>query len=112
MENSVTSSDFPNPSVLIAMNLVGAYNLEAQKLLTYELMASDTAGEAFEFFTCSLNLPHTGHIHLTPGPIFVSSTSDCTLITFPYIVVEYQEGNMYEVRAFMEEGREAERAPN
>jgi hypothetical protein len=42
----------------------------------------------------------------------VSSTSDCTLITFPYIVVEYQEGNMYEVRAFMEEGREAERAPN
>ncbi|XP_020035008.1 cobalamin binding intrinsic factor [Castor canadensis] len=43
MENSVTSSDFPNPSVLIAMNLVGAYNLEAQKLLTYELMASDTA---------------------------------------------------------------------
>ncbi|XP_053515144.1 cobalamin binding intrinsic factor isoform X1 [Artibeus jamaicensis] len=43
MENSVTSSAFPNPSILIAMNLVGAYNLEAQKLLTYKLMASDTA---------------------------------------------------------------------
>ncbi|KAL2806024.1 cobalamin binding intrinsic factor precursor, partial [Daubentonia madagascariensis] len=43
MENSVTSSSFPNPSVLIAMNLAGAYNLEAQKLLTYKLMASDTA---------------------------------------------------------------------
>ncbi|XP_048216700.1 cobalamin binding intrinsic factor [Perognathus longimembris pacificus] len=43
MENSVSLSAFPNPSVLIAMNLVGAYDLEAQKLLTYELMASDTA---------------------------------------------------------------------
>ncbi|XP_036916370.1 cobalamin binding intrinsic factor isoform X2 [Sturnira hondurensis] len=43
MENSVTDSAFPNPSILIAMNLVGAYNLEAQKLLTYKLMASDTA---------------------------------------------------------------------
>ncbi|XP_049748027.1 cobalamin binding intrinsic factor [Elephas maximus indicus] len=42
MESSVTSSDFPNPSILIAMNLAGAYNLEAQKLLTDELMASDT----------------------------------------------------------------------
>ncbi|KAI5931740.1 Cobalamin binding intrinsic factor [Manis javanica] len=42
MENSVTSSAYPNPSILIAMNLAGAYNLEAQKLLTYRLMASDT----------------------------------------------------------------------
>ncbi|XP_004478016.1 cobalamin binding intrinsic factor [Dasypus novemcinctus] len=42
MENSVTSSAFPNPSILIAMNLAGVYNLEAQKLLTYKLMASDT----------------------------------------------------------------------
>ncbi|XP_066216499.1 cobalamin binding intrinsic factor [Saccopteryx leptura] len=42
MENSVTSSAFPNPSVLIAMNLAGALNTEAQKLLTYQLMASDT----------------------------------------------------------------------
>ncbi|XP_004389345.1 cobalamin binding intrinsic factor [Trichechus manatus latirostris] len=42
MESSVTSSALPNPSVLIAMNLAGAYNLEAQKLLTYQLMASDT----------------------------------------------------------------------
>jgi gastric intrinsic factor len=44
MENSVTDSDFPNPSILIAMNLAGAYNVEAQKLLTYQLMASDSAG--------------------------------------------------------------------
>lgn len=43
MENSVTDSDFPNPSILIAMNLAGAYNVEAQKLLTYQLMASDSA---------------------------------------------------------------------
>ncbi|XP_069326171.1 cobalamin binding intrinsic factor [Eulemur rufifrons] len=43
MENSVTSSSFPNPSILIAMNLAGAYSVEAQKLLTDELMASDTA---------------------------------------------------------------------
>ncbi|KAB0406716.1 hypothetical protein E2I00_017838, partial [Balaenoptera physalus] len=44
MESSVVNSAFPNPSILIAMNLAGAYNLEAQKLLTYKLMASDTAG--------------------------------------------------------------------
>ncbi|XP_012499414.1 PREDICTED: gastric intrinsic factor [Propithecus coquereli] len=43
MENSVTSSSFPNPSILIAMNLAGAYNVEARQLLTDELMASDTA---------------------------------------------------------------------
>ncbi|XP_015333494.1 cobalamin binding intrinsic factor [Marmota marmota marmota] len=42
MENSVISSAYPNPSILIAMNLAGTYNLEAQKLLTYELMATDT----------------------------------------------------------------------
>ncbi|XP_058382758.1 cobalamin binding intrinsic factor [Diceros bicornis minor] len=42
MENSVTNSSLPNPSILIAMNLAGAYNLETQKLLTYELMDSDT----------------------------------------------------------------------
>ncbi|XP_034884833.1 cobalamin binding intrinsic factor [Mirounga angustirostris] len=43
MENSVTSSAHPNPSILIAMNLAGAYNVEAQKLLADKLMASDTA---------------------------------------------------------------------
>ncbi|XP_012884575.1 PREDICTED: gastric intrinsic factor [Dipodomys ordii] len=43
MEKSVTLSSFPNPSVLIAMNLVGPHDLEAQKQLTYELMASDAA---------------------------------------------------------------------
>ncbi|EDM12889.1 gastric intrinsic factor [Rattus norvegicus] len=43
MENSVTESDLPNPSILIAMNLASTYNLEAQKLLTYQLMASDSA---------------------------------------------------------------------
>ncbi|XP_033062906.1 cobalamin binding intrinsic factor [Trachypithecus francoisi] len=42
MENSVNSSAYPNPSILIAMNLAGAYNLKAQKLLTYQLMSSDT----------------------------------------------------------------------
>ncbi|XP_006899912.1 PREDICTED: gastric intrinsic factor [Elephantulus edwardii] len=42
MENSVTSSSFPNPSVLIAMNLAGAHNREVQKLLTHSLMDSDT----------------------------------------------------------------------
>ena len=41
----VINSTSPNPSVLIAMNLAGAYNVEAQKLLTFDLMASDTAGE-------------------------------------------------------------------
>lgn len=45
MENSVTRSSYPNPSILIAMNLAGPYNVEAQKLLTEELVASDTAGE-------------------------------------------------------------------
>ncbi|XP_008068900.1 gastric intrinsic factor [Carlito syrichta] len=43
MENSVTSSAFPNPSILIAMNLAGTYNLEARKLLTHQLMSGDTA---------------------------------------------------------------------
>ncbi|XP_057581827.1 cobalamin binding intrinsic factor-like [Hippopotamus amphibius kiboko] len=43
MESSVDNTTFPNPSVLLAMNLAGAYSLEAQKLLTYKLMASDTA---------------------------------------------------------------------
>nr|XP_003464282.1 gastric intrinsic factor [Cavia porcellus] len=43
MENSVTRSSYPNPSILIAMNLAGPYNVEAQKLLTEELVASDTA---------------------------------------------------------------------
>ncbi|XP_004714983.1 cobalamin binding intrinsic factor [Echinops telfairi] len=42
MESSVTSSGFPNPSVLIAMNLAGALSLEAQTLLTAKLIASDT----------------------------------------------------------------------
>ncbi|KAM6160764.1 cobalamin binding intrinsic factor [Erethizon dorsatum] len=41
MEKSVTQSALPNPSILIAMNLAGSYNLEAQKLLTEELMASN-----------------------------------------------------------------------
>ncbi|KAG8505720.1 Cobalamin binding intrinsic factor, partial [Galemys pyrenaicus] len=43
MESSVADAAFPNPSVLIAMNLAGAYNLDVQKLLTLKLMASDTA---------------------------------------------------------------------
>ncbi|CAH6793780.1 Cblif [Phodopus roborovskii] len=43
METSVTDSDFVNPSILIAMNLAGTYNLEVQKLLTNRLMASDSA---------------------------------------------------------------------
>ncbi|XP_037374196.1 cobalamin binding intrinsic factor [Talpa occidentalis] len=43
MESSAANAAFPNPSVLIAMNLAGAYNLDVQKLLTLELMASDTA---------------------------------------------------------------------
>ncbi|XP_047546872.1 cobalamin binding intrinsic factor [Lutra lutra] len=43
MENSVTSSAHPNPSILIAMNLAGAYDMEAQKLLTDKLMASNSA---------------------------------------------------------------------
>lgn len=45
MENSVFNSIYSNPSILIAMNLVGPYNLEAQKLLTRQLMDIDTAGE-------------------------------------------------------------------
>lgn len=44
MENSVMRSDFPNPSILIAMNLAGAYSPEAQKSLTNKLMSSDSAG--------------------------------------------------------------------
>nr|XP_005008623.1 LOW QUALITY PROTEIN: gastric intrinsic factor [Cavia porcellus] len=40
MENSVTRSAYPNPSILIAMNLAGPYNLKAQKILIEELMAS------------------------------------------------------------------------
>nr|XP_004667751.1 cobalamin binding intrinsic factor [Jaculus jaculus] len=43
MEKSVTTSAFPNPSILIAMNLASAIDPEAQKLLTYKLLASDTA---------------------------------------------------------------------
>ncbi|KAM6157467.1 cobalamin binding intrinsic factor [Rhynchocyon petersi] len=42
MESSVTSLAFPNPSILLAMNLAGAYDLEAQKLLTSNLIASGT----------------------------------------------------------------------
>ncbi|EHA98776.1 Gastric intrinsic factor [Heterocephalus glaber] len=43
MEDSVMPSTLPNPSVLIAMNLAGPYNLEAQEDLTNELESSDTA---------------------------------------------------------------------
>ena len=56
MENSVINSSFPNPSILIAMNLAGACNMEAQRLLTFDLMASDTAGEKPEPLGGSLNL--------------------------------------------------------
>lgn len=42
MESSVSNSAFPNPSVLIAMNLAGAQDMEAQKLLVYKLLASDS----------------------------------------------------------------------
>lgn len=45
MENSVTSSAFPNPSILIAMNLAGPHNLEAQKLLTDKIAAIGTNSE-------------------------------------------------------------------
>lgn len=45
MESSVSNSAFPNPSVLIAMNLAGAQDLEAQKLLMYKLLASDSSGK-------------------------------------------------------------------
>nr|XP_020831834.1 gastric intrinsic factor [Phascolarctos cinereus] len=41
MESSVTPSSFPNPSILIAMNLVGARNAEAQKLLTEIILSTD-----------------------------------------------------------------------
>lgn len=44
MESSVMRSDFPNPSILIAMNLAGAYSPEAQKSLTNKLMSGDSAG--------------------------------------------------------------------
>lgn len=44
METSVARSDFVNPSILIAMNLAGTYNVDAQKLLTNKLMAIDSAG--------------------------------------------------------------------
>ncbi|XP_021081347.1 cobalamin binding intrinsic factor isoform X2 [Mesocricetus auratus] len=43
METSVARSDFVNPSILIAMNLAGTYNVDAQKLLTNKLMAIDSA---------------------------------------------------------------------
>ncbi|XP_044540477.1 cobalamin binding intrinsic factor-like, partial [Gracilinanus agilis] len=43
MENSVTPSSFPNPSILIAMNLVGVHNAEAQKLLTNMILSTDPA---------------------------------------------------------------------
>ncbi|XP_005369727.1 gastric intrinsic factor [Microtus ochrogaster] len=43
MERSVMRSDFPNPSILIAMNLAGTYSPEAQKSLTNELMSTDSA---------------------------------------------------------------------
>ncbi|XP_043828410.1 cobalamin binding intrinsic factor isoform X2 [Dromiciops gliroides] len=42
MESSVTPSSFPNPSILIAMNLVGTQNAEAQKLLTKTIMSIDS----------------------------------------------------------------------
>uniref|UniRef100_A0A8D2C2R3 Cobalamin binding intrinsic factor n=1 Tax=Sus scrofa TaxID=9823 RepID=A0A8D2C2R3_PIG len=59
MEQSVTSSAFPNPSILIAMNLAGAYNTEAQELLTYKLMATNTSGldtHASTFYEPSLGI--------------------------------------------------------
>lgn len=48
MERSVMRSDFPNPSILIAMNLAGTYSPEAQKSLTNELMSTDSAGQTLE----------------------------------------------------------------
>lgn len=56
MENSVTRSAYPNPSILIAMNLAGPYNLKAQKILIEELMASKISGERTKSSTCSMNL--------------------------------------------------------
>lgn len=96
MENSVTSSAYPNPSILIAMNLAGAYNLEAQKLLTYRLMASDTDGEKAEPSTCPLD-PHPQMpcppAQLLPG-IVPESLKHLSLHTWKV---------MCEVRAFREE---------
>lgn len=68
MEQSVTSSAFPNPSILIAMNLAGAYNTEAQELLTYKLMASNTSGEKPQPSACPLNLHPWTPISMSPQP--------------------------------------------
>lgn len=80
MESSVTHSAYPNPSVLIAMNLAGAYNLEAQKLLTYKLMASDTAGKdsdpSLHVLPESCPPPEPNSLHPHPR-----ATSDHTSIT-------------------------------
>lgn len=74
MENSVTRSDFANPSILIAMNLAGAYNLEAQKHLTNQLMASDSAGQTLEPLPAA-RIFHAGHSQ-TPA---VSLATQCCL---------------------------------
>ena len=73
MENSVINSTFPNPSVLIAMNLAGAYNVEAQKLLTFDLMASDTAGEKPEPLS---GLPESPLPDALPKSLHPSATCD------------------------------------
>ncbi|XP_072494818.1 cobalamin binding intrinsic factor [Notamacropus eugenii] len=43
MESSVTPLSFPNPSILIAMNLAGARNARAQKFLTAVISSTDQA---------------------------------------------------------------------
>lgn len=100
MENSVTSSAFPNPSVLIAMNLAGAYNLEVQKLLTYQLMASDAAGKKSDSLHMLSESPPPDPSSTCPHS---NATCDCTEII-------HIERNMCLSRAFTEEGSKAERA--
>lgn len=69
MENSVTSSAYPNPSILIAMNLAGAYNSEAQKLLTHQLMATDTGSEKSQPLPPRASrILHTVHLPQIPTP--------------------------------------------
>ena len=75
MESSVVHSAFPNPSILIAMNLAGAYNLEAQKNLTFKLMDSDTAGEKPGPLCPLPESPSPGPTSMSPHP---SATCDCT----------------------------------
>ena len=83
MEDSVINSTFPNPSILIAMNLAGAYNLEAQKLLTFDLMASDTAGEKPEPLSGLPESPLPDPPPQVPPPNATSDDARITQTPFP-----------------------------